>query len=125
MARPRVLIVEDEPAITLSLDFLLQRHGYDTATAADGETGLAMVRQLRPDVVLLDVMMPKRNGYEVCQAIKADPALAAIPVIFLSARGQEVEKLKGLDLGAAAYVTKPFGNTEILETLRAVLAART
>jgi DNA-binding response OmpR family regulator len=71
--------------------------------------------------VLLDIMLPRRNGYEVCQAIKADPELRAIPVIMVSAKGQEVEIQKGLELGAAAYVTKPFGNAEILEAVRAVL----
>lgn len=121
MAKPRVLIVEDEPNIVLSLEFLLQREGYDTAVAADGEEALALARQLRPDVVLLDVMMPRRNGYEVCRAIRGDPGLAATPVIMVSAKGQEVEVLKGLELGASAYITKPFGNAEILEAIRAVL----
>jgi DNA-binding response OmpR family regulator len=124
MGKSRVLLIEDEPHILLSLEFLLERAGYETASATDGEEGLALVRRLRPDVVLLDVMMPKRNGYEVCQAIKADPELRAIPVIMLSAKGQEVEVTKGLELGAAAYVTKPFGNTEILESIRAVLDVR-
>ena len=121
MKRPRILIVEDEPSIVLSLEFLLQREGYETATAGDGEEALALMRQLRPDAVLLDIMLPRRNGYEVCQAIKADPELRAIPVIMVSARGQEVEVRKGLELGAAAYVTKPFGNAEILEAVRAVV----
>ena len=121
MQRPRVLIVEDEPNIALSLEFLLQREGYETSTAVDGEEALALVRQVRPDAVLLDIMLPRRNGYEVCQAIKADPKLRAIPVIMVSAKGQEVEIQKGLELGAAAYVTKPFGNAEILEAVRAVL----
>jgi DNA-binding response OmpR family regulator len=124
MGRPRVLIVEDEPHIVLSLEFLLQRAGYDTLTAADGEEGLALIRRLRPDVVLLDIMLPKRNGYEICQTVKADPELRGIPILMLSARGQEVEVLKGLELGAAAYVTKPFGNAEILEAIHAVLAPR-
>ena len=122
--RHRVVIVEDEPHIVLSLEFLLERAGYETATATDGAQGLALVRRLRPDVVLLDVMMPELNGYDVCRAIKADPALAGIPVIMLSAKGQEVEVLRGLELGAAAYVTKPFGNTEILDAVRRVLPAR-
>jgi DNA-binding response OmpR family regulator len=121
--KPRVLIVEDEPHIVLSLELLLQRAGYDTATATDGEEGWALVQRLHPDVVLLDLMLPKRNGYEVCRAIKADPGLRGIPVIIVSAKGQAVEVLKGLDLGAAAYVTKPFGNAEILEAIRAVLPA--
>jgi DNA-binding response OmpR family regulator len=120
----RVVIVEDEPHILLSLEFLLQRQGYETASAGDGDAGLALIQRIRPDLVLLDIMMPRRNGYEVCQAIRADPALSSIPVIFLSAKGQEVEKARGLGLGAAAYVSKPFGNTEILETIRGVLSAR-
>jgi DNA-binding response OmpR family regulator len=124
MGKPRVLIIEDEPHIVLALEFFLQREGFETATATDGEVGLELVRRLRPDVVLLDIMLPRRNGYEVCQAIKADRALADIPVIMLSARGQEVEVVKGLELGAAAYVTKPFGNVEILEAIRAVLPPR-
>jgi DNA-binding response OmpR family regulator len=124
MGKGRILIVEDEPHIVLSLEFLLGREGYETTSAADGEEGLTLVKRLRPDAVLLDVMMPKRNGYEVCQAIRADPDIRATPVIMLSAKGQEVEILKGLELGASAYVTKPFGNTEILDAIRAVLPAR-
>jgi DNA-binding response OmpR family regulator len=124
MGKPLVLIIEDEPHIVLSLEFLLERAGYETASGTDGEEGLALVRRLHPDVVLLDIMLPKRNGYEVCRTIKADPQLRSIPVIMLSAKGQEVEVLKGLELGAAAYVTKPFGNAEILESIRAVLEAR-
>ena len=124
MSTSRVLIVDDEPHIVLSLEFLLERAGYETAAAADGEEALAMVRRLRPDVVLLDIMMPNRNGYEVCQAIKTDPDLRTTPVIMLSAKGQEVEVLKGLELGASSYVTKPFGNAEILEAIRAVIESR-
>jgi two-component system alkaline phosphatase synthesis response regulator PhoP len=125
MSSRRVLIIEDEPHIVLSLEYLLERDGFETATAADGERGLAMVRELRPDVVLLDLMLPRLDGYQVCQAIKSDPELAPIPIIVLSAKGQEVEVLKGLSLGAAQYITKPFGNAEILEAVRAVLEPRT
>jgi two-component system, OmpR family, alkaline phosphatase synthesis response regulator PhoP len=124
MRSRRVLIIEDEPHIVLSLEYLLERDGYETATAADGERGLAMVRELRPDVVLLDLMLPRLNGYQVCQAIKSDPELAPIPVIILSAKGQEVEVLKGRSLGAAQYITKPFANAEILEAVRAVVEPR-
>lgn len=124
MRRPRVLIVEDEPHIVLSLEFLLERAGYETMSATDGEEGLALATRLRPDVVLLDIMLPKRNGYDVCRAIKSDPELAGTPVIMLTAKGQEVEVLKGLELGASAYVTKPFGNAEILEAVRAALGPR-
>jgi DNA-binding response OmpR family regulator len=119
-----VVIVEDEPNIVLSLEYLLERAGYETASALDGEAGLALIRRIRPDVVLLDVMMPRLNGYEVCRALKGDPDLAEIPVIMLSAKGQEVEVLRGLEAGARAYVTKPFGNAEILEAVRAALPPR-
>jgi two-component system alkaline phosphatase synthesis response regulator PhoP len=125
MGKPRVLIIEDEPHIVLSLEYLLARGGFDTAAAADGERGLAMVRELRPDAILLDLMLPRLDGYQVCRALKSDPELASIPVIILSAKGQEVEVLKGLSLGAARYITKPFGNTEIIEAVRAVVEPRT
>jgi len=124
MAKPKVLIVEDEPHIVLSLEFLLDRAGYETVSAADGETALELVRRLRPDVVLLDIMLPRLNGYEVCRALKADPVLRPVPVIILSAKGQEVEVVKGLELGATAYITKPFGNAEILEAIRGALEPR-
>ena len=126
MGKPRVLVVDDEPHIVLSLEFLLGRAGYETSSAADGEQALELVHRFRPDVVLLDVMMPERNGYEVCQAIRSDPdeAIRAIPIIMLSAKGQEVEVLKGLEVGASSYVTKPFGNAELLEAVRVVLDAR-
>ena len=122
--RPLVLIVEDEPHIVLSLDFLLQQAGFDTAVVDNGEAAVDGVRQLRPDVVILDIMLPGRSGYDVCQALKADTELCDLPVVMLSARGQEVEVLKGLELGASAYVTKPFGNAEILEAIGAALHAR-
>ncbi|MCI0546344.1 MAG: response regulator [Candidatus Rokubacteria bacterium] len=124
MAKPRVLIIEDEPHIVLSLEFLLAREGYETAAAADGEAGLALAREFHPDVVLLDIMMPRKSGYEVCLAMRSDPALAPIPVIMLSARAQEVEVLKGLGVGALAYITKPFANAEVVEAVRAALLSR-
>ena len=124
MGKSRVLIVEDEPNIVLSLEILLQRAGYETVSAGDGEEAMELIRRTRPDVVLLDIMLPKRNGYEVCRAVKSDAALASIPVIMLTAKGQEVEILKGLELGASAYITKPFGNAEVLEAVRAALESR-
>ena len=123
--KPRVLIVEDEPNIVLSLEILLHRAGYETLSAGDGDEALGLIRRTRPDVVLLDIMLPKRNGYDVCREVKSDPALSAIPVIMLTAKGQEVEILKGLELGASAYIAKPFGNAEVLEAVRAALESRT
>ena len=122
--KPRVLIVEDEPNIVLSLEILLHRAGYETLSAGDGDEALGLIRRTRPDVVLLDIMLPKRNGYDVCREVKSDPALSAIPVIMLTAKGQEVEILKGLELGASAYIAKPFGNAEVLEAVRAALESR-
>ena len=124
LGTPRVLIVEDEPNIVLSLEILLHRAGYETVSAGDGEEALELMRRTRPDVVLLDIMLPKRNGYEVCRTVKSDAALSSIPVIMLTAKGQEVEILKGLELGASAYITKPFGNAEVLEAVRAALESR-
>ncbi len=124
MGKPRVLIVEDEPNIVLSLEILLQRAGYETAFSADGEAALELIRRTRPDVVLLDIMLPKLNGYEVCRVVKSDPTLSSIPVVMLTAKGQEVEILKGLELGASAYIAKPFGNAEVLEAVRAALEPR-
>ena len=119
-----MLIVEDEPNIVLSLEILLRRAGYETASTGDGEEALEIIRRTRPDVVLLDIMLPKRNGYEVCRSVKSEPGLSSIPVIMLTAKGQEVEILKGLEFGASAYIAKPFGNAEVLEAVRAALESR-
>jgi DNA-binding response OmpR family regulator len=124
MGKARVLIVEDEPHILLSLEVLLHRAGYETVSAADGREGLDLIRRAHPDVVLLDIMMPGLNGYEVCRAVKSDPELRSIPVIILTAKAQEVEIVKGLELGASAYVVKPFGNAEVLDAIRAALLPR-
>ena len=119
-----MLIVEDEPNIVLSLEILLRRAGYETASTGDGEEAMELIRRTRPDVVLLDIMLPKQNGYEVCRSVKSEPTLSSIPIIMLTAKGQEVEMLKGLELGASAYIAKPFGNAEVLEAVRAALESR-
>jgi len=117
----RVLIVDDEPNLLVSLEFLFRRDGYDVRLAHDGEQGLAAVREWRPDVVLLDVTMPRRSGFEVCQAIRADEALAPTRVIMLSARAREADIAKGLALGADAYLTKPFSTSELLQRVHSLL----
>ena len=124
MGTPRVLIVEDEPNIVLSLEILLRRAGYETVSTGDGDEALELIRRTRPEIILLDIMLPKRNGYGVCRSVKSDPVLSSIPVIMLTAKGQEVEILKGLELGASAYIAKPFGNAEVLEAVRAALESR-
>lgn len=108
-----ILIADDEPNIVISLEFLLKREGYDVHVARDGEQALAAIRRLRPALVLLDVMMPKMSGYEVCQAVRAAPELAATRILMLTAKGHTTDKAKGTALGADAYVTKPFSTREL------------
>lgn len=108
-----ILIADDEPNIVISLEFLLKREGYDVHVARDGEQALAAIRTLRPALVLLDVMMPKMSGYEVCQAVRADPELATTRILMLTAKGHTTDKAKGTALGANAYVTKPFSTREL------------
>jgi len=119
----KILIVDDEPNIVMSLEFLMQQDGFDVAVAADGEQALSQLAAWRPDLVLLDVMLPRLNGYEVCQKIRANPDFAAVKVVMLSAKGRELEVGKGLALGADAYVTKPFSTRELMELVRSLLAS--
>ena len=117
----KVLIADDEQNIVISLDFLLRREGFDVLVAADGEEALAKARSERPDLVLLDVMMPKMNGFDVCQALRADPELASMRVLMLTAKGRDTEVTKGLGLGADAYMTKPFSTKELVAQVRSLL----
>lgn len=123
MTRKRILIVDDEPNIVLSLEFLMQREGYQVATAADGDTALEALAAQAPDLVILDVMLPKVNGFDVCRRIKADPRWKGIRVLILTARGRDTEVSKGLGLGADLYVTKPFSTKELMAQVRELLAA--
>jgi DNA-binding response OmpR family regulator len=118
----KILVVDDEPNIVLSLEFLMKQAGFQVRTASDGEAALAAVAAETPDLVLLDVMMPRKNGYEVCQAIRANPDWKAVRVIMLTAKGREVEREKGLALGADDYITKPFSTQEVVERVRELLA---
>ena len=116
-----VMIVEDEPNIILSLEFLMKKAGYDVAVERDGDAALAAIARSAPDLILLDVMLPKRNGYQVCESIRNDPDLAGIKVIMLTAKGRDVERDKGIALGADAYITKPFSTREVVELVRQLL----
>ena len=116
-----VVVVEDDPASADVLQRRLQANGMKVAVGRDGGEGLALVRQIVPDLVLLDVMLPDTDGYDVCLRIKSDGAVAHIPVIFLSARGEVVDKVRGLSCGAADYVTKPWNAAELLARIDAVL----
>ena len=119
-----VLIVDDEPNILLSLEFLMKQAGFQVSTATDGETALGKVAQQCPDLVLLDVMMPRKDGYEVCQAIRENPDCPDVKIIMLTAKGREVEREKGLAIGADDYVTKPFATHEVVEKVRKLLAVK-
>jgi DNA-binding response OmpR family regulator len=112
---PRVLVVEDEANILLSLRFVLERAGYEVTTATSGRDGLAEIRRLRPDLVILDLMLPDVSGYQVCSDVRADPALADTPILVLTARAQQAEIRKGLDVGATDYLTKPFRVADLLK----------
>lgn len=113
----RVLIVDDEPNIVTALEFLLEKRGYEVKVAANGEAAIAEVASFKPDLVLLDVMMPKVSGYEVCQRMRANPQWQGIKIVMLSAKGREVEVSKGMSLGADLYVTKPFSSAELVATI--------
>ncbi|PWV64812.1 response regulator transcription factor [Plasticicumulans acidivorans] len=118
----RILVVDDEPNILLSLEFLMRHAGYEVRTAIDGEAALQAIAAQVPDLVLLDVMMPRRDGYEVCQAIRDNPACSAVKVVMLTAKGREVEREKGMALGADDYIIKPFATQELLARVRELLA---
>ncbi len=117
----RVLIVDDEPNIVTSLEFLMRGDDYEVRVARNGEEALQLAESFRPDIVVLDVMMPQRSGFEVCQKIRENPILGDVKIIMLTAKGRDVEKEKGLDLGANAYVTKPFSTKELMNTVRGLL----
>lgn len=117
-----VLVVDDEPNIVLSLEFLMRQSGFDVRVARDGDAALAAVAERVPDLILLDVMMPGRDGYEVCQTIRANPAWSKVQIIMLTAKSREVEQEKGLALGADDYVTKPFSTRDLVEKVKLMLA---
>ncbi|RPI46087.1 MAG: response regulator [Betaproteobacteria bacterium] len=117
----RVLIVDDDPNILISLEFLLAKAGYEVHTAADGKAALEAVQRIRPDLLLLDVMLPVKNGFEVCQTLRGASESDAMKVVMLTAKGRSTEVAKGLALGADAYVTKPFGTRDLVETVRRLL----
>lgn len=117
-----VLVVDDEPFICRSLSFVLRKGNYHVVEARNGEEALAAVREHKPDLVFMDVMMPKLNGFDVCAAIKQDPDLRSTRVILLTAKGQDSDREVGTRAGADAYMTKPFSPTKILERARELLA---
>jgi DNA-binding response OmpR family regulator len=117
----RVLIADDEPNIVVSLEFLMRQKGYEVRVATNGEDALRAVAEFAPDLILLDVMMPRMSGYDVCQKVRENPAWQGIRIVMLSAKGRDVEVTKGMAVGADAYVTKPFSTQDLLATVGRML----
>jgi DNA-binding response OmpR family regulator len=117
----KILIADDEPNIVVSLEFLMKQSGYDVRVATNGEDALRVVGEFKPDLILLDVMMPHLSGYDVCQKVRENPAWAGVRIIMLSAKGRDVEVNKGMAVGADAYVTKPFSTKDLMATVREML----
>ena len=115
----RILVVEDDPAILRGLADNLSFESYDVITATDGEQACALVREAKPDLIILDLMLPRMSGYEVCRRLRGDGV--STPVVMLTARGEEADRVLGLDLGADDYITKPFSVRELMARVRAVL----
>ncbi len=118
----KVLIADDEPNILISLEFLMKREGWHVSVARDGDAALRAIQDQHPDLVLLDVMMPGKSGFEVCQAVRADEALAGVKILMLTAKGRDTDVAQGLGLGADAYMTKPFSTKELAAKVREMLA---
>jgi DNA-binding response OmpR family regulator len=120
-ATPRVLVVEDDPDIANLLAYALRKHGYAPSVLHSGEAVVGEVRRTTPDLLLLDVMLPGQDGLAICRALRSDPATAGVPIILLTARAEEGDRIAGLDLGADDYVTKPFSPNEVVARVRALL----
>ena len=120
-----VLIVDDEPNIVISLQFLMQQAGFVVRLAADGVAALALIAERPPDLVLLDIMLPRLDGWEVCRRIRANPAWQPMKVLLLTAKGRDVDVEKGLALGADGYVTKPFSTRELVQMVQKMLVEET
>ncbi len=121
MGKGKILIVEDDHDIVEMVDYNLKDEGYETLPAFNGERGVELAKRQRPDLIILDIMLPIMDGFEVCRALKSDETTADIPIIILSAKSQETDKVVGLELGADDYVTKPFSPRELIARIRAIL----
>jgi len=118
-----VLLVDDEPNILLSLKFLMQKEGYEVLVAENGDEAISIARRNLPDLVILDVMLPSPNGYEVCQTLRAEPELNATHILMLTAKSNPAEREKGLAMGADDYISKPFSNRELVDKVRSILGS--
>ncbi|MDQ2106200.1 response regulator transcription factor [Azospirillum isscasi] len=119
--KPTILVADDEPSIVLSLQVLLQKAGFAVRIARNGEEALESVAESTPDLILLDAMMPRRDGFDVCQSLRANPAYQSLPIIMLTAKSRDVERQKGMALGATDYITKPFSTRDLVITVRKYL----
>ncbi|HTO99692.1 MAG TPA: response regulator [Myxococcales bacterium] len=117
----RILIVDDEPNIVTSLDFLMKREGFEVQVAVDGEAGVKAALASPPDLVLLDIMLPKMNGFEVCERLRADPRCRGLKIVMLTAKGRQADSARGLAAGADLYVTKPFSTRELVAQVKQLL----
>ena len=117
----KILIADDEPNILISLEFLMKREGFEVVLARDGQEAIDAIVRERPALVLLDVMMPHKSGFEVCQAVRADEALQGTKILMLTAKGRETDVAKGMALGANAYMTKPFSTRELVQKVAELL----
>jgi DNA-binding response OmpR family regulator len=118
---PRVLVVDDEPNILLSLEFLMQQAGFEVTTAEDAEQAQVLISRQVPDLILLDISLPGISGFDLLEQLRADEATRSLPVVMLTAHGREVEKEKGMALGASDYITKPFSTRELVSRVQALL----
>jgi two-component system alkaline phosphatase synthesis response regulator PhoP len=117
----KILIVDDEPNIVISLEFLMAQNGYNVFIARNGEQAMELLPQVKPDLILLDVMLPNRSGFEILQLLRKDNITKSIKVILLTAKGRDQDITKGISLGADAYVTKPFSTRALVEKVKEVL----
>ena len=122
---PKILVADDEPNIVISLEYLLKREGYDVVIARDGQEAVDAILRELPDLVLLDVMMPKKSGFEVCQEVRSLDAVQATKILMLTAKGRDTDVAKGLALGADAYMTKPFATRELVQKVAEMLGTAT
>jgi DNA-binding response OmpR family regulator len=122
MGPKKILIADDEPNIQISLEFLMKREGYAVVLARDGQEALDAVLRERPDLVLLDVMMPLKSGFDVCHEVRANETVKDTPIVMLTAKGRDTDVAKGLALGASAYMTKPFSTRELVQKVQSLLA---
>lgn len=120
----KILIADDEPNIVISLEYLMKREGFEVSVAHDGQEALDAVAASVPDLILLDVMMPRKTGFEVCQALRSRADCANVHIVMLTAKGRDTDVAKGLALGASAYMTKPFSTRELVDKVRGLLEGR-